>query len=42
MIIYMYDGSELECNSIEISGDILCADGYRLVNVCDVDRIETA
>lgn len=42
MIIYMYDGSTLECNSIEISGGILCADGFRLVNVCDIDRIETA
>ena len=41
MIIYLFDGSRLECNTIEISGDIICADGYRLVNVCDVDRIET-
>ncbi len=42
MIIYLFDGSRLECNTIEINGDIICADGFRLVNVCDVDRIETA
>ena len=41
MIIYLFDGSRLECNTIEINGGIICADGYRLVNVCDVDRIET-
>lgn len=42
MIIYLYDGSTLECNEITIDGGIICADGFRLVNVCDVDRIETA
>ena len=41
MIIYLYDGSRLECSTIEINGGIICADGFRLLNVCDVDRIET-
>lgn len=28
-------------NPEEINGGIICADGFRIVNVCDVDRIET-
>ena len=37
-IIYT-DGSVLTCNTIEVCGkDYLC-DGYRIVPICDVEKI---
>lgn len=41
MKIIFYDGSALECNSIEISGDgkNLIADEYRVVPLIEVLRI---
>ena len=41
MIIIMYDGSVLECNKIEIYGNELIADDYRIVPIIDVNRIES-
>ena len=41
MRIIFYDGSELTCNTIEIYGSDLYCDEYRIVPMCDVERIET-
>lgn len=40
MSIIYKDGGVLTCETIEIMGDILIADEYRIVDICDVDRIE--
>ena len=40
MSIIFTDGSVLECNTIEICGSELYVDGYRVVDMCDVDSIE--
>lgn len=42
MEIIMYDGSVLECNTIEFGDNVLIADGYRIVPVIEVLRIVTA
>ena len=43
MIIYYYDGSMLKVNTIEPqTSDIILCDGIYIVNMNDVDRIETA
>ena len=39
MRIYFCDGSFLDCISIEICGDTLYVDEYRIVNICDVEKI---
>lgn len=43
MVIIFYDGSRLECEEIEVSGDgiNLIADGYRIVPLIEVLRIIT-
>jgi len=42
MIIYYYDGSTLNCNTIQIYGDSLYCDEVYIVPICDVEKIETA
>ena len=40
MSIIFTDGSVLECNTIEICGSKLYVDGYRVVDMYDIDSIE--
>ena len=40
MKIILTDDSVLECNTIEIYGSKLYVDGYRIVEMYDVDSIE--
>lgn len=42
MIIVYNDGSVLECNKIEFYGTLLYCDEVNIVDLCDVDHIETA
>lgn len=39
MIIYMHDGSTLECYEIAFEDGCIIADDYRTVPTCDVSRI---
>lgn len=39
MTIIYNDGSTLECSEIEISYDVLIADGYREVPIEDIEKI---
>jgi hypothetical protein len=38
-IIYK-DGGILTCETIEVWGDVLIADDFRIVDLCDIERIE--
>jgi len=40
MSIIFTDGGVLTCEKIEICGDIIIADDYRIVDLCEVERIE--
>lgn len=40
MTIIYNDGSKLECSTIELCGNELFCDEYRIVPMCDVERIE--
>lgn len=40
MVIVMYDGSELECNSISVYGSDFICDDYRIVPIIEVNSIE--
>lgn len=40
MVVVYTDGSTLECSRIEICGNDLYCDDYRIVPICDVDHIE--
>lgn len=40
MSIIFSDGGILTCETIEVCGDVLIADDYRIVDICDVERIE--
>lgn len=42
MRIIYNDGSVLECNHIEIIGDRLFCDEVYIVDIYDIDHIETA
>lgn len=39
MIIVYYDGSTLKCSTIEIRDGYIMADDYRLIHLCDIERI---
>ena len=39
MTVVYYDGSTLECAEIEICGNEILCDGYRVVSVSDIERI---
>ena len=39
MRIYFTDGSYLDCNSIEFCGNTLFVDEYRIIDICDVEKI---
>ena len=41
MKIIFIDGSELTCNEITFSGHELVADGYRIVSIGEIEKIET-
>ena len=41
MIVLVYsDGSTLTCDTIQICGSDFYCDDYRIVPICDIDRIE--
>lgn len=42
MYIYLYDGSKLYCDKIEIIGSRVMCDDIYVLNISDIDRIETA
>ena len=42
MIITYYDGSTLECDSIEIYGDTIIASGIYSIPIIEINRIDPA
>ena len=40
MIVFFYDGGEMECNEIEIGADGFIVDGCRIVPFYEVLRIK--
>lgn len=41
MKIIFIDESELTCNEITFSGNDLIADGYRIIPIDEIEKIET-